>query len=780
MSVNKASDDFIRIQDFVRIFIRKWYWYVLSLLITMSVAVFYLLKTPSIYTRTASILLKNDSENGRNAGLSEFSELSIFRTNVNINNELFTLKSPMLMLEVVKRLGLNELFLTEKGLQRVELYKTSPFNVIDKEGKLNQGTSFLVKLTSPTNYVITRWMDSEKTLSGTIGKPLRTPAGEIVLSATPYLTDEYIGKEILYIKGNIESTANAYAGALRVALNDENTTIVHISISDASTQKAEDILNALIEVYNEKWIQDKNQITVSTSQFINERLGIIEGELGNVDDNISSFKSTHLIPDVQTASGIYLSQSVENKRLQSDLSAQLSLANYIRTELETKSIRQLLPVNSGIKGNNIEGQIDEYNAKVLERNQLISNSSERHPLVQDLARTLQSMKGNILSSVDNLIVSLNTQMKNIQRQQSATTGQLASNPNRAKYLLSVERQQKVKEALYLYLLQKREENELSQAFTAYNTRVVSTPHGSNFPTAPKKNKILLMAFALGMLIPTVFLFLKEIMNTKVRGRKDLSLLNIPFAGEIPYCISLKRKRFSRKKVSENSVVVQEGNRNVINEAFRVLRSNIDFMTVGGESSKVFILTSFNPGSGKSFLTLNLAISFAIKGKKILVIDGDLRHGSLSVHIGSPKKGLNNYLGNHIENWKDVIVQDEQYVNLHYLPVGVVPPNPTELLEKKMFDNLIKEVRSQYDYIFIDCPPVDIVADTQIIEKNSDCTLFIVRANLLDRTMLSDLEEIYQTKRFKNLSVVLNGTAANGSRYGYHYGYYGSYYSKNDE
>lgn len=775
MAANKTSEDFIRIQDFGKILIRKWYWYILSLLITLSAAVFYILKTPCIYTRTASILLKNDSE--RNAGLSEFSELSIFRTNVNINNELFTLKSPMLMLEVVRRLGLDELYLTEKGLQRVELYKTSPFNVIDKEGKLNQGVSFVVKLTSPTNYVITQWMGGEKTLSGTIGKALQTPVGNIVLSATPYLTDEYIGKEILYVKGNSEAIANGYAGGLRVALNDENTTIVHISLSDASTQKAEDILNALIEVYNEKWMQDKNQITVSTSQFINERLEIIEGELGNVDENISSFKSTHLIPDVQTASGIYLTQSVENKRLQSDLNTQLSLANYIRTELETKSIRQLLPVNSGITGNNIEGQINEYNAKVLERNQLISGSSERHPLVQDLARTLQSMKGTILSSVDNLIVSLNTQIRNIQKQQSATTGQLASNPNRAKYLLSVERQQKVKESLYLYLLQKREENELSQAFTAYNTRVVATPHGSNFPAAPQRNKILLMAFAFGMLIPTVLIFLKETLNTRVRGRKDLSSLSIPLAGEIPYCLSLKKKRFFPKKVSGNSVVVQEGSRNLINEAFRVLRSNIDFMAVSGEGSKIFILTSFNPGSGKSFLALNLAVCFAIKGRKMLVIDGDFRRGSLSAHIDSPQRGLSDYLGNRIEKWKDVIVIDKQYANLHYLPVGTMPPNPTELLEKSMLGELLEEARSQYDYIFIDCPPIDIVADTQIIEKNADCTLFAVRANLLERSMLDDLENIYQTKRFKRLSVILNGTTDNGSRYGYHYGYYGSYYKQ---
>ena len=304
MTVNKTSEEFIHIKDFWKLLIRNWYWYILSLVITLSAAVFYILKTPKVYTRTATILLKNDSESGRSAGMNEFSELGMFPTNANINNELFTLKSPMLMFEVVKRLGLDELYLTQKGLQQVELYKNSPFNVIDQEGKLKQGVSFIVKLTSPTDYVITQWMGGDKSFSGTIGKELKTPVGNIVLSATPYLTDEYIGKEILYTKANSKAIANGYANGLSVSLNDDNTTIVHIRLTDASIQKAEDILNALIDVYNEKWMQDKNQISVSTSQFINERLGVIERELGHVDDNISSFKSSNLIPDVQSASGL--------------------------------------------------------------------------------------------------------------------------------------------------------------------------------------------------------------------------------------------------------------------------------------------------------------------------------------------------------------------------------------------------------------------------------------------------------------------------------------------
>ena len=565
--------------------------------------------------------------------------------------------------------------------------------------------------------------------------------------------------------------ADSYTQKLRAELGNEDATIINLSIDDASVQKAEDILNTLIEVYNEKWIQDKNQIAVSTSRFIGERLGVIENELGHVDENISNYKSEHLLPDVQDASSLYMSQSAENKKEIQTLTNQLATAQFIRRELGGKEMNQPLPTNSGIANVNIESQIGEYNKMVLDRNRLIANSSEKNPLVKDLGNSMQSMKRTILQSVDNLIVSLNTQIRSIRQQEATTTQQLASNPSQAKYLLSVERQQKVKEELYLYLLQKREENELSQAFTAYNTRMITAPRGSALPTAPNKKNILLVALALGLLVPAVIIFMQENMNTKVRGKKDLENLSVPYLGEIPLYFRNKKKK---NKFSEYAIVVEEGNRNIINEAFRVLRSNVDFMKSKNTEQKVFIETSFNPGSGKSFLSMNIAMSFAIKGKKVLVIDGDLRHGTVSAYVGSPKKGLSDYLGNKEVVWNELLVIDKKYPNLHIIPVGTIPPNPTELLEDGSLATLMQDLRDEYDYIFIDCPPIDIVADTQIIEQYADRTLFVVRAGLLDRSLLPELESIYQEKRFKNLSVILNGTESTGGRYGYRYGYHNGY------
>ena len=788
--VGKPADDFIRIQDLWSMFVPKWYWFAISLFITLTIAVLYLLSTPPIYTRTAAILVKDNSKSSSStSAMNDFSDLGIFKSNTNINNELLTLKSPTLMTEVVNRLGLNETFTIRKGLKNVDLYKVSPVTITFCD-KTEVPLSFTIKFSSKEAFAISELEisgeDIGETLSAQMGDSIQTSAGIMIVSPTQEFTDAFIGTSIRYVRGSVRAAVDTYSNALVAELGNEDATIINLSINDTSIRKAEDILNTLIEVYNENWIRDKNQIAVSTSQFSSDRLGVIESELGHVDENISSYKSEHLLPDVQAASSLYMAQSAENNKELSTLNNQLSTAQYIRRELNTKQLDQTLPANSGIVSANIETQISEYNNLVLDRNRLIANSSEKNPLVKNMASSLQSMQRTIIQSVDNLIVSLNTQIRSLRRQEEATTNRLASNPNQAKYLLSVERQQKVKEELYLYLLQKREENELSQAFTAYNTRLITAPRGSMFPTAPRKMNILLVAFAVGLLVPAVGIFMKENMNTKVRGRKDLENLSIPFIGEIPQYSGTKKKWWEfkhRKRQDMKIIVVNEGNRNIINEAFRVLRSNMDFMASKDNNQHVFVLTSFNPGSGKSFLAINIAISFAIKKKKILVIDGDLRHRTVSSYVDSPNKGLSDYLNNQIEDWKEIIVSYKGYTNLHILPIGTIPPNPTELLEDSKLSMLIEALRPEYDYIFIDCPPVDIVADAQIIEKWADRTIFVVRSGLLDRSMLSELENMYTGKRFKNLSMILNGTESTGGRYGYRYGYhygYASYYGSKDK
>lgn len=770
----KQADDFIRIQDLFYLCVNKWYWFVISLAVTIGIAIIYLLTTPPVYTRSASLLIKEDSKgNSLGDAANLMGDFDLFKTNTNVNNEIQSLQSPAVMLDVVKRLHLDINYYIDGGFYKKVLYgRDCPYTVNFNDLKDNESVAFTINPSQDGHIILEDFLrdgeDVEGTISIMLNDTVDTPIGSLVVTAA---NDSSTYNAPIYVaRIGYQKIVEDYVSNLSVTLSDEKSTVINLAFKDVCIQRAEDVLNTVIAVYNENWIKDKNQIAVSTSAFISDRLGVIEQELGNVDENISSYKSEHLLPDVQAAASMYMEQSTATNAQILGLNTQLSMARYIRNYLtNSTSKNQLLPANSGIESPGIEQQIANYNTAQLRRNDLVANSSERNPLVIDMDQSLEDMRRAIVTSMDNHITTLNTQIRSLQQSEQQTTARIAANPTQGKYLLSVERQQKVKEALYLFLLQKREENELSQAFTAYNTRVITPPSGSLIPTAPIKRNIALIAFAMGVLIPVVIIFVRENMNTKVRGRKDLESLSVPFVGEIPLAESSKKKKATQTK----EIVIQQGKRDIVNEAFRVLRTNLEFILDAKEDkdrASVTLITSFNPGSGKTFLTMNIAATFAMKGKRVLVVDGDLRHGSASAYVGSPKKGLSDYLGKREDNCEDLIVEKENYPGLFVLPVGTIPPNPTELLAEPRLAELMEKMRSRFDYILIDCPPIDIVADTQIIEKLADRTVFIVRAGLLERDMLPKLQSDYDAKRFKNMALVLNGTIGGSSRYGYRYGY----------
>ena len=750
MTVNQKNtkpgqqDDFLRIQDLLYLCLARWKWFVLSLVITIGVATVYILRTPAVYTRTASVLIKEDSKNKSvsSSAMETFSELGLFQSSTNVNNELIAFQSPAVMAEVVKRLNLDmSYFQSGKFHRQVAYGLTLPVTVSMNDFPENESAEFILEVKPDRTVILSDFTRNDETLDsdeikGILLDTIATPLGKIIVEPTLNFNEEKTC--LLHVfRNKLYDAINNYSENLSVTLNNEKASVIDLSFKDYSIQRAEDVLSMLISVYNENWVKDKNQIAVSTSMFINERLGVIERELGNVDEDISSYKSEHLLPDVQAASSMYMAQSSQTNAQILALNNQLYMTRYIRSYLANDANRtQLLPANSGIESANIESQIAEYNKQLLQRNSLVANSSTENPLVVDMDQALASMRGAIIKSIDNQIVTLNAQIKSLQQTEQQTTSRIAANPTQAKYLLSVERQQKVKEALYLFLLQKREENELSQAFTAYNTRIVTPSHGSMLPTSPVRRNIFMVAFALGLLIPVVIIFMRENMNTRVRGRKDLESVTVPFIGEIPLFARKKKGLFGKKPQEVKAIVVKEGSRDIINEAFRVLRTNLEFMTGKDKRSNVIVVTSFNPGSGKSFLTMNMAVSFAIKGKKVLVIDGDLRHGSASSYIDSPAKGLSDYLGGRIDNLNEIIVADSKHESMDILPVGTIPPNPTELLFDERLKQVIDTVRERYDYVLIDCPPIELVADTQIIEKLADRTIFVVRAGLLERSMLA--------------------------------------------
>lgn len=797
----EENESSMSIKDFFYLCLAKWRWFVLSLVVVLGVAVLYLLTTPPVYTRSTSLLLK--FEQGPRSSITDaagvLGDLNLFQSYTNVNNEILSLQSPALMTEVVKRLGLNVNYSTDGTFHKEVLYGLArPYEVEFEDFADNAGVSFTITPEDDGTLTLDHFrLNGDKCrgeVTAYVDSLTQTPVGALTVRQLVPSDTTVLGKPVYVSRSGYASAGKAYAKKLVVGQSDDESTVIDLSIEDVSPQRAEDLLNTVIAIYNENWIKDKNQVAVSNSMFIEDRLAVIEQQLGTVDEDISAYKSEHLLPDVQSAATMYMTQSSEADAQLLELNIQLSMARYILNYMMSgNGDNQLLPTNSGIESSGIERQISEYNALQLQRNNLVANSSESNPIVVDMDNSLEAMRGAIVTSINNHIATLGTQIEAIENSAMQTSQRIAAAPGQGQYLLSVERQQKVMESLYLFLLQKREENELSQAFTAYNTRIINPPSGDPVPTSPSRNKVLMIAFVLGLLIPMGVIMLREMLNTRIRGRKDLEQLTVPFAGEIPLVGEDKKNHllpdFLRKADVDGGVreiVVRHASRNMINEAFRVLRTNMEFMLASSRGkAEICVFTSFNVGSGKTFISINAAACFALKGRKVLAIDCDLRKASLSAYAGSPSRGLSDYLAGRADDISRLIVSVEGHKGLDILPVGTMPPNPAELLADPAFAELMESLRAKYDYIFVDCPPIDIVADTQVVEKIADRTFFVVRAGLLEREMLPVLQKAYEEQRLKSMSVILNGTESAGGSYGrYSYGYgYGSgtdaYYSSKE-
>lgn len=598
------------------------------------------------------------------------------------------------------------------------------------------------------------------------------------LSSLDVLTE--VARRVMHPKTDREALhmAEGIKHSMKTEIDNDKSTIINIKYTNVSPATAEAVLREIINVYNEKWIADKNLMTANTSRFIEDRLRLLEHELGNVDDSISRFKVRNKITDLERVSDMYLQQQSQSDAEILRITSQRSMARYILDILRDKSARhQLLPTNSGINNQVAESQITQYNTLLLQlKNNLVGTSSQ-NPLIMKQEAELDDIRRNILSTIANYIKALDIQLQALQGYNGEANSKISSNPNQAKHLVSVEREQKVKESLYLYLLQKKEENEISMTYTAVNTQMIDMPHGSDNPTSPNKRLILFVAAFFGLLLPVVILFARESFNSTVRDRLDIEHnTNIPLICDIP----LYEPRRQRGLLPHNSkglpkLVVEAGKQDMVNEAFRLFRTNLEFMTPHRGENNIYILTSVYTGSGKTFVSTNLALALSLTGKRVLFIDGDLRHASASHIFRAAGKGLADYLAGQEDHVESLLCHLPQYPTLDILPVGTIPPNPTELLSGDRLAPLFAEVRPRYDFIIIDCPPGENLADVGLIERYADRTLIVVRAGLFERRRLADLELAVGNGKYKHVSVALNGTQGvgrygNGYRYGYHYGY----------
>lgn len=766
MQTNNSSnknDQGLNIVDLFMYLASQWKWFLLSILICGGIAWYNYARAPLVYFRSATVIIKDPSNKASTSGLDRFDN---FINKVNVANEILQFRSKKLMREVVQRIHADVSYQIKDGLRSNELYNESPVLVSLPDALPEQSFSFTMTLKDAKTVTLSDFsgIEAKPSYEVALNDTVAIIEGmNVVVTATNYLRDSWLNTPIRVQKLPVESMVNYYKNALGIQQEEEEASILTLALKDSSPARAEDVLNTLITVYNEEAIKEKNQVAVNTANFINERLIIIERELGNVESNLESFKQRNQIVDIASSAGMYMTESQKYNADAMELETQLRLANFIKDYLtDPGKETDLIPSNTGISDMNIENQISLYNAAKLKRDHLIDDSSVNNPVVQELNNSLRAMKQSIIRAVDNMIVSLNVKRNDAQNREMRAQDRVTAIPTKERQMLSIERQQKIKEALYLFLLNKREENALSQAMADNNARVIDGAEGSNAPISPNRNRILLLGLLVGIALPGAVCLAILFMDTRVHGRKDIEgVISVPYLGEIP--LDKEAMKDHRKKV----MAVKEQGDDIVSEAFRILRTNMAFLSKKDKPAQVITFTSFNIGAGKTFIARNLSMSLAYLKKRVVMVDLDIRKGTLSRHFGHYHVGVTNYLSDNMVKVDDIIQHQEGF---DLIPAGILAPNPAELLMDNRLDELMNELRTRYDYIIADNVPVGLIADATIANRIADLTIFVVRAGKLDRRQLPDIEKLYQEKKLKNMALVLNGANPERHGYGYSYGY----------
>lgn len=790
----KKQEEFISLSDLGYLCMYHWVWFAISFLLCMGGAAAYLLITPKTFVREVSVLIKE--EGGKNSDAEfgeEFKELGLELKTTNLKNEVREIKSRDVLTEVARRLNLNIVYYARKSFKVLTPFTEElPFELSFTPSDEKKQSSFDLFIESPEQYVLSNFSNatvgSEPITVKLDGSSVQTPIGVMSFKKSDYFEFRtVVHQKYQIVNRPINEAVDEIKNRLKTSIPDKESTIIDLKYTEQNILRADAVLRTIAEVYSDFGVEDQKQLIRAASAFIVDRLQIIEKELNAIDTDISQFKSTNAITDVNTAGSLYISQFSRSDDQILSLNNELSVAQYILDILNTKSkSHELLPVNSGITNTSIQSQIQDYNTQLLSLKSHLRYTSAQNPLIENMEQQLKGVRESVIQSLRNEINTISLKLDTYEQYGNKATEKIESNPDQAKYLMSIERQQKIKEELYMYLLQKKEKIDLSESYVARNRQMLDNPHASLTPVSPNNKNIILSALALALLIPLGLVFTKNAMNGSIRGSRDLDgVISVPVLGDIPFYSEdadplvprLLNEKPKITKVARRNILVKENGHDLLNESFRLLRTNLEFMTqsLHQDGGTVIISASYNPNSGKTFVSANLAAAFSIRNHKTLVIDGDLRHTSASSYVNRPTIGIANYLGGQIGDIHEAIVGMEQYPNLFFLPVGVRPPNPTELLSSDRFKELIAQLRTEFEYIFIDCPPASYMADTRIIERLADRTLFVLRVGLFQRDMLGTLEEDFQKGAFKNMAVIVNGSALD-NRYGnqYAYGYYDRY------
>lgn len=775
--------------DIWNIVLLRWPWIILSLIICLSGAYAYLRYTTPTYSAGAKILVKSDDSKGNRsaAGQMNLSELGIISNTDGFDNELEILKSTSISQNVVKALNLHIRYFVHGRFSEHELYKTSPIVVAMNDEDSEALEQSILMTLSPKG-------KSVKIDMQILGKGGKGPVKTYTLNSLPGSIQTPVGilyfakqgkeslakmpnQELEIIINPYKSVGNAYTRTFSAAPSSKTTTVANLSIIDSQPQRAIDYINQLMISYNEDANHDKNEVATKTKEFINDRLEEIGTELNATEADLEHFKKSNDLINLANDATTALASTTSYQKEQVNIETQITLVNSLMDYVNSPQNQfQVIPSGLGINDNLLNTQISKYNESLLQYNRLVKSGGENNPAVAKLADDINNTQMAILQSLRNITTDLKIQKRSIDNQYALFAGKVSNTPTHERILNDIGRQQEIKAQLYLTLLQKREENLISLASTATKAKWLNRPILTG-KVSPKSHMILLIALILGLGIPLGIFYLIEMLRYRIEGQADVEkLTDLPLLADIPLSPQLVG-------TDKRAIVVSENSNNTMEECFRGLRTNIRFIMSGEQ--KVLQCTSAIPGEGKTFICTNLAMSFALLGKKVLIVGLDIRKPQLVRLFGLPadKRGITNFLADEKADYQyleEQIFHGIMNPNLDVLPAGIIPPNPGELISRSRLDEAITYLRDKYDLILLDTPPVGLVSDTLEIGRVADATIVVCRADYSLKSNFALINGINNDKKLPKMAMVLNGVDLRKRKYGYYYGYgkYGKYgYSK---
>lgn len=757
-----------KLNDLVRPYLRRWYYFLLSTLVTLALGYLLIKMTPPVYKAITTVLIKDAKNMSPASGdfgiLQSLGGIGGMGTS-SIENEMEIFRSKTIVEDVLKNQPFQIRLLAEGPLKNTELYgRTAPYIIrVVNEKPYDEVLKEPVYISSKGNQISISCEQWPKTFVGHTGQIIALPFANIIVENNKnYRADKDTKNQpVRFVYSTFEDLVNDYQEALMVDLQDKDGTVISLSVNFENREKAKDFLNSLVRQYNIYAISDKNIENKKTKDFIDDRIALISKELGEVETEKQNFKAQNNIVDLPTEAKINLTQREETRSRMVELETQKQINDLLQGALNGKTVTDVLPLNIGLDNASTASLIGSYNALVLRRNKLLENATPANPEVKDLEKQIRVLKASLNESLQKNAYNIELAKQKAQAQFSFNSTNIERIPQQERLFRNIERQQQIKENLYLLLLQKREEAAISMEITSEKARVVDKAYTQKKPVAPKKLIIMSAALLAGLLIPFGIIYLREVTNTKLVNRKDIAAHSqIPIIGEIP------------RLKGGSDIIIQPNDISPVAESFRILMTNLKYLLPSKPYGKKILVTSSVKGEGKTFISVNLSLVLAAGGNKVLVIGSDIRNPQLQRYRPEMKgrDGLTEFLHGSTDDVDSIIHPSGFHSNCDFIFSGKIPPNPADLLQNGRYAELLKRVEDRYHFIILDTAPLMLVTDSFLISALADATVYVVRSEYSDYDFIEFANNAVESEKIRNVSFALNDIAKQNFGYGNTYGY----------